>query len=101
MIIIYNRYVGSTGQYYRVNEPYPAPSAPKGRNVTSPPARSEKRPPAEKADGLTGFFHSFLPAELDAGDILLLLILLFLYIESKDEEFLIILLVVGMSIFKK
>ena len=42
---------------------------------------------------------SFLPGGLDTGDILLLLVLLFLYIESKDDEFLIILAVVGYSIF--
>lgn len=41
---------------------------------------------------------AFLPGGLETGDLLLLLVLLFLYIESKDEEFLIILAVVGYSI---
>ena len=102
MIPIYNRYVGNTGKYYRVDEPYPVHSAPKRANVTSPAhKREERKPSAGKADGLNGLLSSFLPAGLDAGDILLLLILLLLYIESKDEEFLIILIVVGMSLFKK
>lgn len=38
---------------------------------------------------------------MDAGDLLLLAVLLFLYVESKDEDFLVILIAVGVSIFKK
>ena len=36
--------------------------------------------------------QKLLPKGLDFGDILLFLILLFLYVETKDEEFLIILI---------
>ena len=44
---------------------------------------------------------NLLPAGLDTGDLLLAAMLLFLYSESKDEDFLIILIVVGLSIFHK
>lgn len=41
-----------------------------------------------------------LPAGLDSGDLFLAAMLLFLYSESRDEDFLIILIVVGLSIFQ-
>ena len=44
---------------------------------------------------------SIFPEWLELGDILLLLLLFFLYIESEDEEFLIMLAVVGYGIFTK
>lgn len=50
--------------------------------------------------GKTGL-QSLLPAGLDAGDLFLAAMLLFLYSESHDEDFLIILIVVGLSIFQK
>ncbi len=38
---------------------------------------------------------------MDGGDLMLLAVLFFLYMESKDEDFLVILLVVGYSMLKK
>ena len=43
---------------------------------------------------------SLLPAGLDAGDLLLAVMLFLLYIDTHDEDFLIILIVVGFSMFK-
>lgn len=57
--------------------------------LSSAGERREKRP------------GGFLPAGLDASDLMLLMILYFLYRESGDEEFLIILAVVAMSIFRE
>lgn len=45
--------------------------------------------------------EDILPEGLDSGDIFLAAMLLFLYSESRDEDFLIILIVVGISIFHK
>ena len=42
-----------------------------------------------------------LPFGLDVGDLMLLLILFLLYLDSKDEEFLIILAVLGFSLLQK
>ena len=44
---------------------------------------------------------SFLPDGVDMGDVILILLLLLLYLDSKDEEFLIMLLVTAMSFFQK
>ena len=54
--------------------------------------------PARKGQGFLG---SLIPAGIDTGDLLLLAILLFLYLESRDQDFLIILIVMGYSMFKK
>jgi hypothetical protein len=47
------------------------------------------------------FLSQLVPAGVDAGDLALIALLLFLYIESEDEDFLIILIVIGFSIFGK
>lgn len=44
---------------------------------------------------------ALLPEGTDIGDIILLLLLLLLYIDSHDEEFLIMLLATGMSLFQQ
>lgn len=37
---------------------------------------------------------------MDSGDLFLVATLLFLYLETRDQDFLIILIVVGLSLFK-
>ncbi len=59
------------------------------------PAGSDTRPRRPSGHPGTAF------ANLDAGDLFLAAMLLFLYSESHDEDFLIILIVVGLSIFQK
>lgn len=75
---------------------------------------SENEPQHRKKHGNTGHHHSngglfpgnldsilsFLPEGTDLGDVILLLVLLLLYIDSKDEEFLIMLIVTACSVFK-
>lgn len=41
-----------------------------------------------------------LPFGFEVGDLMLLLLLLYLYVESGDEEFLIILVVLGYTLYK-
>jgi len=97
VIIIFDQYTSQNESYFRAGfHDY------NDRNHT----QSGKKPPFSPKGGLNGILDSllsFLPAgsDVDFGDILLLLILFFLYTESKDEEFLIILIVLGISIFKK
>ncbi len=67
-------------------------------------ASPQERPPEGFPGGLGSLFSglgSLLPKNLDAGDLLLLGLLLLLYMDSKDEEFLIILAVVALSIFRE
>ena len=63
-----------------------------------PPRSAPVQAPGHvRKNGLQGL----LPAGLDTGDIFLAAMLLFLYSESRDEDFLIILVVVGLSMFQK
>jgi hypothetical protein len=78
--------MGNTGKFVRVDD---SPAKPRPHRES--PA---ERPPTCKNQGL-------LPYGLDSGDILLFLILFFLYTESGDEDFLVILAVVAFSILKK
>lgn len=101
----YNRYNGNTGRVERVEEPFSMPAAP-GAGLTGPsppPGRSQRPrpvqapPPAARRPGLltgmTGELGRLLqrlsPMNLEAEDLLLILILYLLYRETRDEEFLI------------
>jgi hypothetical protein len=93
---MYNRYIGNTGRYYRVDdaEPKPPKQAP-------PIKRAAPAPGASAAP--RGLLESILPSglKLEMGDIILLLLVFLLYIDSKDEEFLIILAFLAFNILKK
>lgn len=70
---------------------------------------TSKRPP-QFGGGLLGKFDGgslrssidrMLPFGLDCGDLLLLLVLFFLYAETGDEEFLILLIFIGYHMIKQ
>lgn len=84
--------------YYRQTRPRPAPEPPAAPAAPKEQPEREARPQPGPA---TAARRPFLPADLDSGDLFLAALLLFLYSESHDEEFLIILIVVGISIFQK
>jgi len=50
-----------------------------------------KRPSGNISGGLERVLSSALPGDMDAGDLLLIAVLFLLYVESRDEDFLIIL----------
>jgi hypothetical protein len=99
---MYNRYVGNTGKFYRVDEPGdqrpagPSISPNTGRSPVYNPAslltaQSGSLLPHGLTEGLKGMLKGFLPAKMEVGDLLLILVLLLLYLEKEDEEILIIL----------
>ena len=80
---MYNRYIPAGTDYRPVSTP-------------SPPRRDAQRPPpppppkgAGPLEGVTGWLGGLLKGihleEMDSGDILLVLILLFLFLESDDN----------------
>ena len=136
---MYNRYIGNTGKFVRVedapvyNHPYagqthaqPSPPAP------PPPLPAEKNNPplggllsglgnlfggsgkglfggsggglfGGSGGGMFSGLHGMLdnlPFGLDIGDVLLFLLLLFLFLESGDEEFIIILAIIAINLFR-
>ncbi len=91
---MYNRYIPSGTPYERVTEQKPPSShgpGPQQRPRTE--ARRPPPPPPQKGagplEGITGWLGGLLKSvhleELDSGDILLVLILLFLFLESDDN----------------
>ncbi len=108
---------GQPDWYYRQNarnrpspgpgperKPSPGASAPPPPPADGPPGRGGPgRPgnPPPPRGGLAGTLEHILPEGLDPGDLFLAAMLLFLYSESRDEDFLIILIVVGISLFHK
>lgn len=105
-ISVYRRYTPPAWAARQVSAPprrEPRQRPLHGEPRPTPPGHEPPRPePARNPgpDRKTGL-PSLLPAGLDTGDIFLAAMLLFLYSESRDEDFLIILIVVGLSMFQK
>lgn len=105
------RYIGNTGRVVHVND---APTARQPHRNTSQNIGSQKNEhktvshsePEKKPEagidlaGMLNSLKSLLPKGTDFGDILVLAVFLFLYIESRDTDFLIILAVLAFSFFK-
>lgn len=86
---MYNRYIPNEAVYTKIgeeNEPKQsdAPDHPSGESATisAPDKPSEEK----KGEGLAGILKALKLEELDTGDILLLLIMLFLFLEGDDME---------------
>ena len=106
-ISTYRRYAQRSGGFYRAGmgpkrdpQPKKGPQQP-AHHQPPPPPRRPQAAPAPPPPSNQGLLSELLPAGLDTGDLFLAAMLLFLYAESKDEDFLIILIVVGLSIFRK
>ena len=99
---MYNRYIPNGAAYIRISEedtpPFPPPSGPDARADTGVQPTSGADP--AKKSGLAGLLHTLKLDSLDTGDILLLLIILFLFLEGDDMELMItlgLLLLLGLS----
>lgn len=101
---MYNRYIPNGTAYTRVLEedepPRPPPAGTgAGRRCAVRAGARPNRSPAKKT-GLAGLLKGLKLEELDTGDILLLLILLFLFLEGDDLELIItlgLLLLLGLE----
>ena len=86
---MYNRYIPGGETYQRIPEEEP-PHHPPGGHRPPEDAHRPPPPPKEGALGaltgkLGGLLKGFRREKLDSGDILLVLILLFLFLESDDN----------------
>lgn len=112
---MYNRYIrNDNGSYTRVpqeetppqqrntqGQPPPRQESPPPPPKHEPPREEQRRPPPPSppqsagriADGLTGFLRHVLDQlhldHVDTGDLLLLVLLFFLFREDADEELLV------------
>lgn len=109
---MYNRYIGNTGKFYRIDDeglPHQDakhfPTEPPSNTIHPKEGSPSSRPSLSISSGeITGSLKSiigqFLPDGMEIGDLLLILILLLLYLEKEDEEILIILSVLIFMGFK-
>lgn len=90
---MYNRYIPRDTSYERIPEPEPTSSRPAGSQFFRHETRRPPPPSAPKGtnplEGITGklggLLKQFHLQDLDSGDILLVLILIFLFLESDDN----------------
>ena len=113
---MYNRYIPDGRGFTRIVEeddepPFRPPEAPEDRGQGQaapaeepafvPPAEAgEPEAPAAKKGGLSSLLKGLKLDDLDTGDILLLLIILFLFLDGDDIELIItlgLLLVLGLD----
>lgn len=98
---MYNRYIPNGASYTRVTEDDTPPAS--HRHAPAPPTREERIPPpprGKKQSGLAGLLKSLKLEDLDAGDILLLLIILLIFLDGEDIELVItlgLLLLLGLD----
>jgi hypothetical protein len=100
---MYNRYVGNTGKYYRVDDPQtPGPGrAENARTASRGPAPRAVTPFAGRSEGGLRKRINIVGIDIELSDLILLLMLFLLFIDSGDEEFLMILGFLALTIFKK
>ena len=112
MAEVFNRYIGNTGKYYRIDdENHTNNDSPRDRGEPISPTaispasmhKSAIHRPAPRnnpVESLKRILGGVMPKGTDVGDLLLILILLLLYLEKEDEEILIILSVLIFNGFK-
>ena len=90
---MYNRYIPNNAQYEPVREPHRSSAPfhpPKNTQRPPPPPPKGTNPLDGIIGGLSGLLNRFHLEKLDSGDILLLLILIFLFLERDDNMELVI-----------
>lgn len=85
---MYNRYIPNGAAYTRILEEDGPPSAEmrERRPSAAPSEQVQEEAPEKKSGGLASLLKGLKLDELDTGDILLLLIMLFLFLEGDDLE---------------
>lgn len=85
---MYNRYIPKNAQYEQIREPdrNSGPFHPPKNTQRPPPPPSKGANPLDGiVGGLSGLLKNFHLEKLDSGDILLVLILIFLFLERDDN----------------
>ena len=82
---MYNRYIPDSTRYERISEPAHTSNARKSAQRPPPPPTKGANPLEGILGGLGGLLKNVPLDKLDSGDILLVLILLFLFLEGDDN----------------
>lgn len=82
---MYNRYIPDSTRYERISEPAQSFNPRKSAQRPPPPPTKGANPLEGILGGLGGLLKNVHLDKLDSGDILLVLILLFLFLEGDDN----------------
>lgn len=81
---MYNRYIPQQdGTYQKNRVPTPAPPSPP--DPPGPPCE-EPKPPYRKPEGAFSFLQQLLPQNLDTGDLLIIILLLLMAGDGKENK---------------
>ena len=85
---MYNRYIPTGAVYVPVEQEKPAPKPDSSQVIKAlfGAVENGKESERKKSTGLAGILKLLKLEELDTGDVLLLLIMLFLFLEGDDME---------------
>lgn len=79
---MYNRYIQQQDGSYRKNRMPEQPAKPAEPSIPAPPSAP---PPSRRNQSAEGFLRKLLPQELDTGDLLIVILLLLMAGDRKEE----------------
>ena len=82
---MYNRYIPQQDGTYQKNR-IPTPPPPPPPEPPCPPPCEEAKPPYRKPEGAFAFLQQLLPQNLDTGDLLIIILLLLMAGDGKDNK---------------
>lgn len=82
---MYNRYIPQQDGTYQKNR-IPSPPPPPPPEPSGPPPCDEPSPPYRKPEGAFSFLQQLLPQHLDTGDLLIIILLLLMAGDGKDNK---------------
>lgn len=82
---MYNRYIPQQDGTYQKNRIPTSPPPPPPQPPSQPPCE-ETKPPYRKPDGAFSFLQQLLPQNLDTGDLLIIILLLLMAGDGKDNK---------------
>lgn len=82
---MYNRYIPQQDGTYQKNRIPTSPPPPPPQPPSQPPCE-ETKPPYRKPDGAFSFLQQLLPQNLDTEDLLIIILLLLMAGDGKDNK---------------
>lgn len=82
---MYNRYIPQQDGTYQKNR-IPTPPPPPASPPPPAPLRNEPQPPMRQPEGAFSFLKQLLPKDLDTGDLLIILLLLLMAGDGKEDK---------------
>ena len=82
---MYNRYIPQQDGTYQKNR-IPTPPPPPASPPPPAPLRNEPQPPMRQPESAFSFLKQLMPKDLDTGDLLIILLLLLMAGDGKEDK---------------